>query len=95
MAARGYPGTPLKGTEIRGLEAAAQVPGVQIFHAGTARDEAGRLVANGGRVLGIGATGATLAEARAAAYAAVARVDWPEGFCRSDIGWRALPTQGQ
>ena len=90
MAARGYPGTPLRGTEIRGLEEAAQVPGVQIFHAGTARDEAGRLVANGGRVLGIGATGATLAEARAAAYAAVAKVDWPEGFCRSDIAWRAL-----
>jgi phosphoribosylamine--glycine ligase len=90
MAAEGYPGTPRKGTEIRGLEEAAQVPGVQIFHAGTARDEAGRLVANGGRVLGIGATGATLAEARAAAYAAVAKVDWPEGFCRSDIGWRAL-----
>ncbi|WP_431301417.1 phosphoribosylamine--glycine ligase [Sediminicoccus sp. BL-A-41-H5] len=90
MAAEGYPGTPRKGTEIRGLEAAAQVPGVQIFHAGTARDEAGRLVAHGGRVLGIGATGATLAEARAAAYAAVAKVDWPEGFCRGDIGWRAL-----
>ncbi len=90
MAARGYPGTPLRGTEIRGLEEAAQVPGVQIFHAGTARDEAGRLVANGGRVLGIGGTGATLAEARAAAYAAVARVDWPEGFCRGDIAWRAL-----
>lgn len=90
MAAEGYPGTPRKGTEIRGLEEAAQVPGVQIFHAGTAHDEAGRLVANGGRVLGIGATGATLAEARAAAYAAVAKVDWPEGFCRSDIGWRAL-----
>jgi phosphoribosylamine--glycine ligase len=92
MAAQGYPGTPLKGTEIRGLEEAAQVPGVQIFHAGTARDEDGRLVANGGRVLGIGATGATLAEARAAAYAAVAKVDWPEGFCRGDIAWRALPS---
>ncbi len=92
MAAEGYPGTPRKGTEIRGLEAAAQVPGVQIFHAGTTRDESGRLLANGGRVLGIGATGVTLAEARAAAYAAVALVDWPEGFCRSDIAWRALPT---
>ncbi|MDB5412222.1 MAG: phosphoribosylamine--glycine ligase [Rubritepida sp.] len=90
MAARGYPLSPLRGTEIRGLEAAAQVPGVQIFHAGTSLDEDGRLVANGGRVLGIGATGATLAEAREAAYAAIAKVDWPEGFCRSDIGWRAL-----
>jgi phosphoribosylamine--glycine ligase len=90
MAAEGYPAAPRKGTEIRGLEAAAQLPGVQVFHAGTARDEEGRLVANGGRVLGIGATGATLTEARDAAYAAVAKVDWPEGFCRGDIGWRAL-----
>jgi phosphoribosylamine--glycine ligase len=90
MAAEGYPASPRKGTEIRGLEAAAQVPGVQVFHAGTARDEEGRLVANGGRVLGIGATGATLAAAREAAYAAIAKVDWPEGFCRGDIGWRAL-----
>jgi phosphoribosylamine--glycine ligase len=90
MAAEGYPAAPRRGTEIRGLEAAAQVPGVQVFHAGTARDDEGRLVANGGRVLGIGATGVTLAEAREAAYAAVAKVDWPEGFCRRDIGWRAL-----
>ncbi|WP_424813297.1 phosphoribosylamine--glycine ligase [Roseococcus sp. YIM B11640] len=90
MAAEGYPGTPRKGTEIRGLEAAAQVPGVQVFHAGTARDDAGRLVANGGRVLGIGASGKTFQEAREAAYAAIAKVDWPEGFCRKDIGWRAL-----
>jgi len=90
MAAEGYPASPRKGSEIRGLEAAAQVPGVQIFHAGTARDEEGRLVANGGRVLGIGATGASFREAREAAYAAVAKVDWPEGFCRKDIGWRAL-----
>ncbi|TCH98049.1 phosphoribosylamine--glycine ligase [Roseococcus sp. SYP-B2431] len=90
MAAEGYPTTPRRGTEIRGLEAAAQVPGAQIFHAGTARDQEGRLVANGGRVLGVGATGATLAEAREAAYAAVAKVEWPGGFCRGDIGWRAL-----
>ncbi|WP_421992437.1 phosphoribosylamine--glycine ligase [Roseococcus sp.] len=90
MAAEGYPAAPRKGSEIRGLEAAAQVPGVQIFHAGTARDDEGRLVANGGRVLGIGATGATIAQARDAAYAAVAKVEWPEGFCRGDIGWRAL-----
>jgi phosphoribosylamine--glycine ligase len=90
MAAKGYPGGYAKGTEIRGLERAAQVPGVQLFHAGTARREDGALVANGGRVLGVTATGATLAEARAAAYAAVAAIDWPEGFCRRDIGWRAL-----
>jgi phosphoribosylamine--glycine ligase len=90
MAAEGYPGTPRKGTEIRGLERAAQIPGVQVFHAGTARDAEGRLVAHGGRVLGIGATGKTLREARDAAYAAVDAVDWPEGFCRRDIGHRAL-----
>ena len=90
MAARGYPGAYAKGSEIRGLERAAQVPGVQVFHAGTARREDGALVATGGRVLGVTATGATLAEARAGAYAAVDAIDWPEGFCRRDIGWRAL-----
>ncbi|MFN3447221.1 MAG: phosphoribosylamine--glycine ligase [Roseococcus sp.] len=90
MAAEGYPEAPRTGTEIRGLEAAAQVPDVTIFHAGTARREDGALVAAGGRVLGVGAVGATLAEARAAAYAAVERIDWPGGFCRRDIGWRAL-----
>lgn len=90
MAARGYPGAYAKGSEIRGLERAAQVPGVQVFHAGTTRREDGALVATGGRVLGIAAAAATLAEARAAAYAAVDAVDWPGGFCRRDIGWRAL-----
>ncbi|MBR0683891.1 phosphoribosylamine--glycine ligase [Roseomonas eburnea] len=90
MASRGYPGPYAKGTEIRGLERAAQVPGVQVFHAGTARREDGALIATGGRVLGITGTGATLAEARAAAYAAVDAIEWPEGFCRRDIGWRAL-----
>jgi phosphoribosylamine--glycine ligase len=90
MAAEGYPGTPRKGTEIRGLEAAAQVKGAQVFHAGTARREDGALVADGGRVLGVCATGPTLRDARDAAYAAVEAVDWPGGFCRRDIGWRAL-----
>jgi phosphoribosylamine--glycine ligase len=89
MAARGYPGDPVKGTEIRGLERAAAVPGVQVFHAGTQRQD-GRLVATGGRVLTVCATGADLRTARDAAYAAVAAIDWPEGFCRRDIGWRAL-----
>jgi phosphoribosylamine--glycine ligase len=89
MAARGYPGTPETGSEIRGLERAAAVPGVQVFHAGT-RAADGRIRAAGGRVLGIGATGKTLAAAREAAYAAVDAIDWPEGFCRRDIGWRAL-----
>jgi len=90
MAAKGYPGAYAKGTEIRGLERAAQISGVQVFHAGTARREDGALIATGGRVLGVTATGATLAEARAAAYRAVDAIDWPEGFCRRDIGWRAL-----
>jgi phosphoribosylamine--glycine ligase len=90
MAAEGYPGTPRKGTEIRGLDAAAALPGVHIFHAGTARRGDGAIIADGGRVLGIGGTGATLREARDAAYAAVDALDWPGGFCRRDIGFRAL-----
>ncbi len=90
MAAQGYPGSYAKGSEIRGLERAASVPGVQIFHAGTSRRDDGALIATGGRVLGITATGATLRAARDAAYQAVDAVDWPGGFCRRDIGWRAL-----
>ncbi len=90
MAAEGYPGTPTKGTEIEGLDQAAQDPDVMIFHAGTARDAEGRLVANGGRVLNVTARGASVAETRARVYAAIEKVDWPGGFCRSDIGWRAI-----
>ncbi|GMG82893.1 phosphoribosylamine--glycine ligase [Paralimibaculum aggregatum] len=89
MAAKGYPGAYEKGAEIRGLAAAAGIEGVTVFHAGTAARE-GRLVATGGRVLNVTATGADLAEATARAYAAVDAIDWPEGFCRRDIGWRAL-----
>jgi phosphoribosylamine--glycine ligase len=89
MAAEGYPGTPRKGTPIRGLEAAGALPGVQVFHAGTAMAGA-EVVANGGRVLGICGTGPTLRAARDAAYAGVDAIDWPGGFCRRDIGWRAL-----
>jgi phosphoribosylamine--glycine ligase len=89
MCARGYPGEPEKGSEIRGLEGAAAMEGVEIFHAGTAARN-GRIIANGGRVLNVTARGGTVAEARARAYAAVDRIDWPEGFCRRDIGWRAL-----
>jgi phosphoribosylamine--glycine ligase len=89
MAADGYPGTPLKGTEIKGLEDAKLVPNVEIFHAGTRRDGA-RLLADGGRVLNVTGRGRTIAEARNAAYAAVAKIDWPGGFYRKDIGWRAL-----
>src|SRR5688572_12844530 len=93
MAANGYPGDYAKGSEIRGLDAAQAVEGVEVFHAGTARD-GGRLVATGGRVLNITARGSTLAEARERAYAAVNKVDWPGGFCRSDIGWQALHREG-
>jgi phosphoribosylamine--glycine ligase len=88
MAARGYPGTPEKGSVIRGVEAAAG-EGVQIFHAGTAIN-GGALVANGGRVLNITATGGTVGEAQKRAYAALDRIDWPHGFCRRDIGWQAV-----
>ncbi len=88
MAARGYPGTPEKGSVIRGVEDAAS-DGVQIFHAGTAIN-GGALVANGGRVLNVTATGATVGEAQRRAYAALDRIDWPDGFCRRDIGWQAV-----
>jgi phosphoribosylamine--glycine ligase len=89
LAARGYPGAPEKGTPIRGLEAAAREPGVSILHAGTRRDGE-RLVADGGRVLAVTALGRDVAEAQTRAYAAVDRIDWPGGFCRRDIGWRAV-----
>lgn len=90
MAARGYPGGHAKGSVIRRLDRAAAVPGVQVFHAGTVRGADGAVTAQGGRVLCIAATGPTLRAARDAAYAAVDAIDWPEGFCRRDIGWRAL-----
>jgi phosphoribosylamine--glycine ligase len=89
MAAKGYPGSYAKGTPIEGLETAAEIEGVEIFHAGT-RAEADRIVANGGRVLNVAALGSTVAEAQARAYAAVDRIRWPDGFCRRDIGWRAV-----
>ena len=88
MAAKGYPGTPEKGTPIAGIAAARQA-GAEVFHAGTALED-GRLVANGGRVLNVTATGKTVAEAQKNAYAAVAKIDWPGGFFRHDIGWRAV-----
>jgi len=89
MTAKGYPGAYEKGTEIRGLEDAGAVEGVTVFHAGT-RAADGRILASGGRVLNVSAVGRDIAEARARAYAAVDRIDWPEGFCRRDIAWRAL-----
>ena len=78
-----------KGSEIHGIEAAGSIEGVHIFHAATERQD-GRLFANGGRVLNVSALGRDLVEARTRAYAAVDRIDWPEGFCRRDIGARAL-----
>ncbi len=89
MAAKGYPGDYRKGTEIKGLSGLAGGDDLQIFHAGTRR-QGDRLLANGGRVLNITAQGASIAEAQRKAYAAIDRIDWPEGFCRRDIGWRAL-----
>ena len=88
MAAKGYPGAYGKGSEIRNLERAASTDAV-IFHAGTARDGR-KLVATGGRVLNVTARGASVGEAQARAYAAVDKIDWPGGFCRRDIGWRAV-----
>ena len=96
MAARGYPDAPERGSEIRGLDAAGANPATKIFHAGTRREpapaEAGglRLLADGGRVLGITALGSDLTQARDRAYAAIDRIDWPEGVCRRDIGRRAI-----
>jgi phosphoribosylamine--glycine ligase len=89
-AAQGYPDAPLKGSVIRGLDDAAKVKDVVIFHAATRRDDDGALRADGGRVLNITATGDTLSDAVAAAYSAVSLINWPGGFYRRDIGWRAL-----
>jgi len=89
LAAEGYPGTPKKGSEIRGLDKAAAMPGVLVTQAGTRR-EGRRLLADGGRVLSVTGVGATLAEARIRAYAGVDAIDWTGGFCRRDIGLRAV-----
>jgi phosphoribosylamine--glycine ligase len=89
MSAKGYPGSYKKGTVIEGLDAAAQIDGVEIFHAGTKRD-GDHIVANGGRVLDVCALGETVAQAQKRAYAAVDTIIWPDGFCRRDIGWRAV-----
>lgn len=90
MAARGYPGMVLKGTVIGGIEDADAIEGATVFHAGTAHDAEGRVIAVGGRVLGVTALGHDFAAAQKTAYEAVDEIVWPEGFCRRDIGWRAV-----
>jgi phosphoribosylamine--glycine ligase len=93
MAAKGYPGDYARGSEIRGLDAAAGIEGVEVFHAGTTQ-QGPRVVSAGGRVLNVTARGRTVAEAQRRAYEAVGKIDWPGGFYRSDIGWRALQRKG-
>lgn len=90
MAANGYPGSYEKGSEIHNLDTAGADSDVQIFHAGTSPGENGTILATGGRVLGVTAMGKTPADAQRTAYQAVDRIDWPDGFCRRDIGWRVL-----
>jgi phosphoribosylamine---glycine ligase len=89
MAANGYPGDYKKGSRVEGLDEASKIEGVEVFHAGTTSRD-GHVLANGGRVLNICASGKTIAEAQRRAYAAVDRIRWPDGFCRRDIGWQAI-----
>ncbi|WP_126173263.1 phosphoribosylamine--glycine ligase [Altericroceibacterium xinjiangense] len=93
MAAEGYPGTPQKGGTIGKLDAAEET-GAKVFHAGTSLDASGSLVASGGRVLNVTATGQNTAEAQQRAYEAVDKIDFPSGFCRRDIGWREIARTG-
>ena len=91
LAASGYPGKYKKGTVIKGLEAANEMEGVQVFHAGTKLNDKGNLVSNGGRVLNVTASGETVREAVDRAYAAIDEaIDWKDGYCRRDIAHHAL-----
>lgn len=90
MAAKGYPGKPETGTVIQGLDAAAKIADVAVFHAGTKKNDKSEIVSAGGRVLAVSATGKDVKAAQARAYQAVDVIDWPGGFCRRDIGWRAI-----
>jgi len=94
MAARGYPGEPVRGSRIRGIEDAEAVPGVIVFH-GSTREVDGAIFADGGRILTITALGTDVVDARERAYAAIDRIKWPEGFFRRDIGWRAIATDSK
>jgi phosphoribosylamine--glycine ligase len=93
MATQGYPGDYAKGSRIEGLADASAVDGVEIFHAGTKSDGT-HILANGGRVLNVCASAPSVREAQHCAYAAIDRIRWPEGFCRRDIGWRAVEREG-
>lgn len=90
LASQGYPGAYKKGSVIRNIEEAGRIDNVTVYHAGTKMSQEGEFVAAGGRVLGVTATGATIADAQCTAYKAVDTIDWPQGFCRRDIGWRAI-----
>jgi phosphoribosylamine--glycine ligase len=90
MAAKGYPGSYEKGTEIKNTSAFIEMDQVRLFHAGTMRDNSGALVGSGGRVLGVVGIGDTIARAQLHAYQGIDQIDWAEGFCRRDIGWRAI-----
>jgi phosphoribosylamine--glycine ligase len=89
MATEGYPASYPKDTPMDGLEAADAMEDITVFHAGTRRDGE-QWLSTGGRVLGVTALGETIEEAQTRAYDAVDRIDWPQGFCRRDIGWRAV-----
>jgi phosphoribosylamine--glycine ligase len=90
MAAKGYPAAYAKGGVISGIEKADAIDGVKVFHAGTSTNESGQIISTGGRVLGVTAMGVSVKEAQAKAYMAVDQIDWADGFCRRDIGWRAV-----
>lgn len=93
MASNGYPGSYQNNTVIRGVDKANAMPDTVVFHAGTAINPAGDLVSHGGRVLGVTSFAPTMVEAQQKAYAAIDQIDWPEGFCRHDIGWREIARQ--
>lgn len=95
MAAQGYPGAYKKNTVIDGLQEAARIDNVTVFHAGTKRDADGNIISTGGRVLGVTAAGENIGHAKRLAYEAVDCIQWPEGFCRRDIGWRAVAARGK
>jgi phosphoribosylamine--glycine ligase len=92
MASNGYPGAYQKGSQIAGVDEANRMEGVVVFEAGTGRDSDGARTAIGGRVLNVTSAGETLHYAADRAYSAIDAIDWPEGFCRRDIAWRALRT---